>query len=187
MHLSLSRYANSIYSFSSLLPIRLYSLSFLVSSLDGIQCLHRADECKFLMVSYHWGVFVLGDKRRTSFMSSYKLLQYWPVCLAHLWGEKYRFTIISKSDLSDKIKWELFQPIAMSLLFYGCTLWILMQHLEKMLNGNYTRMACAALNKSWKLHPTKQQLYGDLLPISQTIEVRWVRHDGNCWEIRTNS
>ena len=30
----------------------------------------------------------------------------------------------------------------------------------KKLDGNYTRMLRAILNKSWRQHPTKQQLYG---------------------------
>ena len=34
-------------------------------------------------------------------------------------------------------------------------------------------MLCAVLSKSRKRHPTKQQLYGPLSPISQTIQVRW--------------
>ena len=33
-------------------------------------------------------------------------------------------------------------------------------------------MLHAVLNKFWKQHPTKQQLYSHLLPISQTIQVR---------------
>ena len=36
------------------LAIHFYQQSFLVSPLDGIQCLHRTDECKFLRVSQHW-------------------------------------------------------------------------------------------------------------------------------------
>ena len=34
------------------------------------------------------------------------------------------------------------------------------------------------LNKSWKLHPTKQQLYGHLPPISKTIQVNCSRNAG---------
>ena len=53
--------------------------------------------------------------------------------------------------------------------------------MEKKLDGNYSRMLWAILNKSWKQHPTKQQLYGHLLPIRKTIQVRWTRHVGHCW------
>ena len=44
--------------------------------------------------------------------------------------------------------------------------------MEKKLDGNYTRMLQAILNKSWKQHPTKPQLYGHLPLITKTIKVR---------------
>ena len=37
------------------------------------------------------------------------------------------------------------------------------------------------MTKSWKQHPTKQQLYSHLPPISKTIQIRWTRHAGLCW------
>ena len=42
-------------------------------------------------------------------------------------------------------------------------------------------MLCAILNKSWKQHIPKQQLYGHLLLISKTIQVRQTRHEGHYW------
>ena len=45
-------------------------------------------------------------------------------------------------------------------------------------------MLRAILNKSWRQHPTKQQLYGHLLPITKTIQVRRTRHAGHCWRSR---
>ena len=68
----------------------------------------------------------------------------------------------------------------MSILLYGCTTWILTKHMEKKLDGNYTRMLRAILNKSGRQHPTKQQLYDHLPPIMKTIQVRWTRHTGPC-------
>ena len=53
--------------------------------------------------------------------------------------------------------------------------------MEKKLEGNYTRMLQLILNKSWRQHPTKQQLYGHLPPITKTIKVRRTRHAGHCW------
>ena len=35
-------------------------------------------------------------------------------------------------------------------------------------------------NKSWKQHPTEQQLYGHLSPISKTIQVRQTRYAEHC-------
>ena len=40
------------------------------------------------------------------------------------------------------------------------------------------------LNKSWRQHPTKHQLYGHLPPITKTIKVRQTRHAGHCWRSR---
>ena len=52
---------------------------------------------------------------------------------------------------------------------YGCTTWTLTKRLEKKLDGNYTRMLRAILNKSWQQHPTRRQLCGHLPPITKTI------------------
>ena len=52
------------------------------------------------------------------------------------------------------------------------------------LDGNYTRMLRAILNKSWRQHPTRHQLYGHLPPITKTIQVRRTRHAGHCWRSR---
>ena len=53
--------------------------------------------------------------------------------------------------------------------------------MEKKLDGNYTKMLRAILNKSWRQHPTKQLLYRHLPPITKTIQVRRTRHVGRCW------
>ena len=53
--------------------------------------------------------------------------------------------------------------------------------MEKKLVINHTRMLRAILNKTWRQHPTGQQLYGYLLPITKTIQLRWTRHVGHCW------
>ena len=45
-------------------------------------------------------------------------------------------------------------------------------------------MLRAILNKSWRLHPTKQQLCDHLSPITKTFEVRWTRRVGHCWRTR---
>ena len=58
---------------------------------------------------------------------------------------------------------------------------MLTKRLEKKLDGNYTRMLRAILNKSWRQHPTRHQLYGHLPPITKTIQVRRTRHAGHCW------
>ena len=54
-------------------------------------------------------------------------------------------------------------------------------HIEKKPDGNCTRMLRVTLNKFWKQDSTKQQLYGHQPPISETIQIRWMRHVGHCW------
>ena len=78
------------------------------------------------------------------------------------------------------MKRSFFQAAVTSILLYGCTTWTLTKRLEKKLDGNYTRMLRAILNKSWQQHPTRHQLYGHLPPITKTIQVRRTRHAGHC-------
>ena len=82
------------------------------------------------------------------------------------------------------MKRSFFQAAVASILLYGCTTWTLTKRLEKKLDGNYTRMLRAILNKSWQQHPTRHQLYGHLPPITKTIQVRETRHAGHCWRSR---
>ena len=82
------------------------------------------------------------------------------------------------------MKRSFFQAAVVSILLYGCTTWTLTKRLEKKLNGNYTRMLRAILNKSWRQHPIRRQLYGHLPPITKTIQVRRARHAGHCWRSR---
>ena len=77
-----------------------------------------------------------------------------------------------------------FQVAVVSILLYGCTTWTLTNRLEKKLDGNYTRMLRAILNKSWRQHPTRHQLYGHLPPITKTIQVRRTTHAGHCWRCK---
>ena len=101
--------------------------------------------------------------------------------LAKAWTAIDRLLVIWKSDLTNKIKHSFFQAVVVSILLYGCTTWTLTKCIEKKLDGYYTRMLWAILNKSWRQHPTKQQLYSHLPPIMKTIQVRWPRHAEHCW------
>ena len=96
--------------------------------------------------------------------------------LTKAWTAIDKLSIIWKSDLTDKA--------VMSILLYGCTTWMLTKQLEKKPNGNNTRMLQAILNKSWRQHPTKHQLYGHLPSIMKTIQVKRTRHAGHCWRSR---
>ena len=82
------------------------------------------------------------------------------------------------------MKRSFFQAAIVSILLYGCTTRTLTKRLEKSLDGNYTRMLRAILNRSWRQHPTKHQLYGHLPPTTKTIQIRRTRHAGHCWRSR---
>ena len=104
--------------------------------------------------------------------------------LTKTWTAIDKLSVIWKSDLTDKMKRSFFQAAVVSILLYGCNTWTLTKLLEKKLDGNYTRMLRAILNKSWRQHPTKHQLYDHLPPITKTIQVRRTRHAGHCWRSR---
>ena len=104
--------------------------------------------------------------------------------LTKAWTAINRLSIIWKSDLTDKMRRSFFQAAVASILLYGCTTWTLTKRLEKKLDGNYTRMLRAILNKSWRQQPTRHQLYGHLPTITKTIQVRGTRHAGHCWRSR---
>ena len=92
--------------------------------------------------------------------------------LTKAWTVIDRFSIIWKSDLTDKMKRSFFQAAVVLILLYGCTTWTLTKRLKEKLDGNYTRMLRAILNKSWRQHATRHQLYGHLSSITKTIQVR---------------
>ena len=73
--------------------------------------------------------------------------------LTKAWTAIDRLSIIWKSNLTDKMKRSFFQAAVVSILLYGCTIWTLTKRLEKELDGNYTRMLRAILNRSWLQHP----------------------------------
>ena len=45
-------------------------------------------------------------------------------------------------------------------------------------------MLRAILNKSWRQHPTRHQLYDHLPPITNSIQVRRTKHAKHCWRSR---
>ena len=104
--------------------------------------------------------------------------------LAKTWTAIDGLSVIWKSDLTDKIKRSFFQVAVVSILLYGCTTWTLTKRMEKKLDSNYTRMLWAILNRYWRQHPIKQQMYGHLPTITKTIQVIRTRHVRHCWRGR---
>ena len=70
--------------------------------------------------------------------------------LAKAWTAINRLSVISKSDLTDKIKRSFLPAAVESILLYWCTTWTPTKCMEKKLDGNYTRILRAVLNKAWR-------------------------------------
>ena len=68
----------------------------------------------------------------------------------------------------------------------GITTWTLTKCIEKKLDGNYTKMLRAVLNKSWRQHPSKKQLYVHQTPILKTVQIRRTDMWDTAGEVRTN-
>ena len=101
--------------------------------------------------------------------------------LAKAWTGIYRLSVVWKSEWTDKMKRSFFQVAVVSILLYGCLTWTLTKCMGKKLDSNYTRMLQAILNKSWRQHSKKQQLYSHLPPVTN---IRRTRHTGHCWRSR---
>ena len=93
-----------------------------------------------------------------------------------------RTTVWLHGNLISLMKWEFFQAVAMFVLLFGCTIWILTKYFQKIFDGIYTRMLHTDSNKSQKQQPIQQQLYGHFAPLLETIQVKWTRHAGHCWK-----
>ena len=100
--------------------------------------------------------------------------------LSNAWTAIDRLSVIWKSDPTDKMKRSFFQAAVVSILLYGCFTWTVTKRMEKSLRQLH-KNARAILNKSWRQHLTKQQLYGHLPPITNTIRVRRTRHGRHYW------
>ena len=107
--------------------------------------------------------------------------------LTKAWTAIDRLSIIWKSDLTDKMKRSFFQAAVVSILLYGCTTWTPTKRLEKKLDGNYTRMLRTVLNKSWRQHPTRHQLYGHLPPSRKLYKLDEPDTRDTAGEARTSS
>ena len=101
--------------------------------------------------------------------------------LAMAWTAICSLSVIWKSELTDKIKRSFSKQRSYRYCYMDALHGRQLNGWRKKLDGNYTRMLRAILNKSWKQHPTKQQLYGHLPPITKTIQVKRTRHAGHSW------
>ena len=112
-----------------------------------------------------WAYYVSSHTEKLCYNETVFL---WMTIYIYIYIYIYMLSVIWKSDLTDKMKRSFFQAAVVSILLYGFTTWTLTKYMEKKLDGNYTRMLRAILNKPWRQHPTKHQMYGHLPPITKT-------------------
>ena len=53
------------------------------------------------------------------------------ICIGKAWTTIDRLSTIWKSDLLNKIKWKVFQAVAMPVVLYRCTSWTRTKRLEE--------------------------------------------------------
>ena len=189
-------YRQEYHCFCELVNIYIYIYIYIYKSLlhilewavGGIGLHVKADKMEYMCFNQRGNISTLkcGPLKlmdnftylRSSVSSTEKDINMW---LAKAWTAIDRLSVIWKSDLTDKIKHSFSQAVAVLILLYGCITWMLIKRMEKKLDSNYTRMLWAVLNKSWRQHFTKQQLYGRLSPIMKTIKLRRPRYARHRW------
>ena len=101
--------------------------------------------------------------------------------ISKAWGAIDHSRPIWKSTLPEQIKKGFFRAVVESVLLYGSSAWTLTKRLESKLNGTNTRMLRAILNIHWRIYPSKERLYGDLVRITSVIKERRTRFPGHCY------
>ena len=96
------------------------------------------------------------------------------------WAASNDMHKILVSDLSVELKIQIFRATVESILLYGSEAWTMSVKSEKRLDGIYTRLLRRSKNLSWKRHPTREQIYGDLCPVSSLVKARRVQFAGHC-------
>ena len=85
------------------------------------------------------------------------------------------------SDLNVELKVSIFRATVEAILLYGSETWTMSAKFIKRLDGTYTRLLRRAKNLSWRNHPTRELIYGDLCPVSSLVKARRVQFAGHCY------
>lgn len=100
------------------------------------------------------------------------------------WNACNKLLRVWKSGVSTSTKVSFFRACVESILLYGAETWTMKKELQDRLDGTYTRLLMCVKNISWKTHPTKEQIYGELPPITTTIARRRVIFAGHCFRAK---
>ena len=82
--------------------------------------------------------------------------------IAKAWAALNSMKTIQNSGLKEKLKKNFFRATVESVLVNGSVTCTLTKALNTEIEGAYTRMLRAATNKTWKMHPTNKELYGNI-------------------------
>ncbi|MCP4491873.1 MAG: reverse transcriptase family protein [Gammaproteobacteria bacterium] len=96
------------------------------------------------------------------------------------WNACNKLQKIWNSKISRAAKLKFFKACVEPVLLYGSETWTINKAFQDRIDGGYTRLLMRAQNISWKKHPTKQEIYGGLPPISTVIAQRRSRFAGHC-------
>ena len=96
------------------------------------------------------------------------------------WNACNKLQKIWNSKISRATKLKFFKACVEPVLLYGSETWTINKAFQDRIDGGYTRLLMRAQNISWKKHPTKQEIYGGLPPISTVIAQRRSRFAGHC-------
>lgn len=105
--------------------------------------------------------------------------------LGKSWAALNKMNNIWKSNLPDQLKRDFFRATVESVLVYGAVSWTLTSSLERKIDGAFTRMLRAALNKSWADRLHNSELYGNVPRITTTICHQRMRFAGHCWRSKS--
>ena len=132
-----------------------------ITTISGTQLKH-VDDFKYL------GSYIADSKK--DFLTRKGLA--WSACqkLHKIWS----------SGISSNLKVKFFRACIEPILLYGSETWTMQKAFENRLDGCYTRFLMRIQNLSWKNHPTKKQIYGNLQPISSIVAERRARFAGHC-------
>ena len=106
------------------------------------------------------------------------------ICKEKAWAAGNKLTVVWKSNLNRDLKIHFFRASVASVCSIVRVRELNMTTaLEKQLDRCYTRLLRAALNihVSWRDHISHKELYGDLLPISESLQIHWLQFSGDCW------
>ena len=100
------------------------------------------------------------------------------------WSACNKLHNIWQSSIAKSTKLSFFRTCVESILLYGAETWTMKKELQDRLDGTYTRLLMRVQNISWREHKTKEQIYGDIPPISDTVAQRRVRLAGHCYRAK---